>query len=332
MARRFDGNIKRRKRSIRAMKYKARKNRKFYSNVLYAREHVFNLTKNKLTDSEYFLLAKGLKFIPTPSTKVAKNDLLKDFDELARKMRWKHVFAEKPLALTEEEVANCYRAAKTNNKTLQCGFDKRFDVSIQKLYEKIRCGDLGTLRTIKLSARELPSTCTKEYILSSGGFLTDSAIHEFDLLVWLAGERPQSVFSFGHAHNPMIKECGDFDSVNVVLKFPSGLLAFIENFRGVSYGYDQRYEVLGTKGCAVIENPKESQLCLWDEKGMHSDLMWQQALTRFTDAYRKEIEHFAAVIKGEIDCIVKGEEVTYVSRLCASATESLQQGKVINLT
>ncbi|XP_062596194.1 uncharacterized oxidoreductase YrbE-like [Saccostrea cucullata] len=243
----------------------------------------------------------------------------------------KHVFAEKPLALTEKEVSECYKAARANNKTLQCGFDKRFDVSIQKLYEKIRSDDLGILRTIKLSARELPSTCTKDYILSSGGFLTDSAIHEFDLLVWLAGERPQSVFAFGHAHNPMIKECGDFDSVNVVLKFPSGLLAFIENFRGVPYGYDQRYEVLGTKGCAIIENPKESHLCLWDEKGMHSDLMWQQALTRFTDAYRKEIEHFAAVIKGETDCIVKGEEVTYVSRLCASATESLKQGKVINL-
>ena len=95
MARRFDRNIKRKKRSIRAMKYKARKNRKVYSNVLYAKEHVFNLTKSKLTDNEYLLLAKGMKFIPTPSTKVAKNDLLKDFDELARKMRCKFNFQMK---------------------------------------------------------------------------------------------------------------------------------------------------------------------------------------------------------------------------------------------
>jgi hypothetical protein len=95
MARRFDRNMKRKKRSIRAMKFKARKNRKFYSNVLYAKEHVFNLTKSKLTDNEYLLLAKGMKFIPTPSTKVAKNDLLKDFDELARKMRCKFNFQMK---------------------------------------------------------------------------------------------------------------------------------------------------------------------------------------------------------------------------------------------
>jgi myo-inositol 2-dehydrogenase/D-chiro-inositol 1-dehydrogenase len=80
-------------------------------------------------------------------------------------------------------------------------------------------------------------------MVSTGGFLIDSSVHDLDLLVWLAGERPHSVFAFGHAHSSMIRECGDYDSVNVILKFPSGLLGFVENFRGVPYGYDQRYEV-----------------------------------------------------------------------------------------
>ena len=50
----------------------AREKRTHNSKVLYAKKHVFNLTDTKLADSEYLLLAKGLKFVPTPSTKFAK--------------------------------------------------------------------------------------------------------------------------------------------------------------------------------------------------------------------------------------------------------------------
>lgn len=50
------------------------------------------LTTCKLTDHEIKLLAKGLKYIPTPDSKNAKRELLRDFDELARKMRCKYHF------------------------------------------------------------------------------------------------------------------------------------------------------------------------------------------------------------------------------------------------
>jgi hypothetical protein len=44
-----------------------------------------NISKSKLTDHDYILLSRGLKFIPNPEDKNAKLELLKDFDELARK-------------------------------------------------------------------------------------------------------------------------------------------------------------------------------------------------------------------------------------------------------
>jgi hypothetical protein len=45
-----------------------------------------------LTDLDYILLSGGLKFIPNPEDKNAKLELLKDFDELARKMRCRYLF------------------------------------------------------------------------------------------------------------------------------------------------------------------------------------------------------------------------------------------------
>ena len=93
--RRFDRNGKRNIKRKRSMNTIAREKRTHNSKVLYAKEHVFNLADTKLADSEYLLLAKGLKFVPTPSTKFAKYHLLKDFNELARKIRCKLAFSNK---------------------------------------------------------------------------------------------------------------------------------------------------------------------------------------------------------------------------------------------
>ena len=57
-----------------------------------AKQHVINLSKSKLTDLDYILLSRGLKFIPNPEDKNAKLELLKDLDELARKMRCRYLF------------------------------------------------------------------------------------------------------------------------------------------------------------------------------------------------------------------------------------------------
>jgi hypothetical protein len=69
-----------------------KKKKKLNKNVLKAKQYVTNLSKSKLTDHDYILLSRGLKFIPNPEDKNAKLELLKDFDELARKMRCRYLF------------------------------------------------------------------------------------------------------------------------------------------------------------------------------------------------------------------------------------------------
>ena len=101
----------------------AREKRTHNSKVLYAKEHVFNLTDTKLADSEYLLLAKGLKFVPTPSTKFAKNYLLKDFNELARKMRCKLAFSNKKEDIHPFRTKSGFEPPKSNG-TLETFIDK----------------------------------------------------------------------------------------------------------------------------------------------------------------------------------------------------------------
>ncbi|CAC5415486.1 unnamed protein product [Mytilus coruscus] len=55
-------------------------------------KYVEIFTKEKLCNAEILVLAKGLKFIPSPRLQNAKKTLINDFNELARKMRCKYHF------------------------------------------------------------------------------------------------------------------------------------------------------------------------------------------------------------------------------------------------
>ena len=63
------------------------------------KKRIKNLSNKQLTESQINLLAKGLKFIPTPGTKVnqIRQQLLRDFEQFARRMRlqYMHYCAEK---------------------------------------------------------------------------------------------------------------------------------------------------------------------------------------------------------------------------------------------
>ncbi|CAC5417609.1 unnamed protein product [Mytilus coruscus] len=69
-----------------------RRQYKHAEKVQKAMKYVEIFTKEKLCNAEILVLAKGLKFIPSPRLQNAKKTLINDFNELARKMRCKYHF------------------------------------------------------------------------------------------------------------------------------------------------------------------------------------------------------------------------------------------------
>ncbi|XP_061170257.1 uncharacterized protein LOC133179540 [Saccostrea echinata] len=92
MGPRFNRNAKSKCKKNRAMNFKARKIREHKNKVLIARDHVFNLTPDRLSDEEYLLLAKGLKFVPSSISHQVKQQVMRDFNEFARKLKCKYMF------------------------------------------------------------------------------------------------------------------------------------------------------------------------------------------------------------------------------------------------
>ena len=59
-----------------------------------AKQYVKIFTEESVTDNEILLLSKGLKYVPSPPLKRTKSDLIKDYNEFARKLRCKFHFDE----------------------------------------------------------------------------------------------------------------------------------------------------------------------------------------------------------------------------------------------
>ena len=64
------------------------------------------------------------------------------------------------------------------------------------------------------------------------------------MIVWLTDARtPESIFVNCHVHDDELKDCGEPDSLGVLMKYPDGTLVTMDVFRESIYGYDIRLEV-----------------------------------------------------------------------------------------
>lgn len=92
MARRFKRKIKTAKQRSRILDKNSIKKRKRRAIIHKSKKYIYNLANCHLTDDQYIILGKGLKFIPQPKIYNIRKVLLSDFDEFARKMRCRYHF------------------------------------------------------------------------------------------------------------------------------------------------------------------------------------------------------------------------------------------------
>jgi UDP-N-acetylglucosamine 3-dehydrogenase len=108
----------------------------------------------------------------------------------------KHVFLEKPIALTPEDADAIIRAAAQSGRLLMVGLVLRFWPEYAELQRLVAARELGqplAVNTHRLSPPADWNDWMKD-ASQSGGVAVDMAIHDFDQLNWLLGE-PRRVFA-----------------------------------------------------------------------------------------------------------------------------------------
>lgn len=242
----------------------------------------------------------------------------------------KHIFCEKPISLDLQTTANAIRACDDAKVVLQIGFQRRFDRDFLDAREAIESGKVGALRFVRLVSRDraLPPMA---YIPTSGGQFKDQMIHDFDAARWLlAPAQVQDVIATGTAViSPEIGAAGDVDTAVAMLRFSNGAIAVTEVSREAVYGYDVRTEIHGAHGMLLIGGDGMQNGRILDVS--FAKPQTDSFLTRFSAAYRAEIEDFIDVIDSRGRPRVDGHDALEALRIAIAADRSLASGCAVKL-
>jgi myo-inositol 2-dehydrogenase / D-chiro-inositol 1-dehydrogenase len=212
----------------------------------------------------------------------------------------KAIFCEKPLDLSLERARS---AAALANARLFLGFNRRFDPHFRALRQKLQTGEIGSLETLHIISHD-PAPPPVSYIKVSGGLFKDMTIHDFDMARWLLAETIVEVYAMAACLvDTAIGAADDVDTAKVLLRTASGRIALISNTRRSAYGYDQRIEAFGSGGAVRVDNVATDTVVVWGEQGATGAPFQNFFLDRYAEAYRLEMDHFAAVLRGEAPAV-----------------------------
>lgn len=241
------------------------------------------------------------------------------------------VLVEKPIGLELEETAALAAEFEALDVPIMVAYHRRYDEGFQNLRERIRSGELGTIRVIHSVGHD-HFHVDPEFIPTSGGVWRDLLIHEFDTIPWLMGEAPVSIFASGAVLDEQAyADSGDLDTATAVITFESGVQALISGARNIASGQDVNTVVYGSDAAMAAGIDSYSPIISTEPGVAPPAATYADFIERFEPAFRREIRHFLAVIKGEATSLTKPSDGIVAAKLALAAEESLRRGSVVRL-
>jgi myo-inositol 2-dehydrogenase/D-chiro-inositol 1-dehydrogenase len=216
--------------------------------------------------------------------------------------------------------------------TFQVGFNRRFDASYRRARRAIEAGEIGDVWRLHLTSRD-PSPPPLDYIRVSGGLFLDMTIHDFDMARFLVASEVEEVYAVAAVRvDEAIGQAGDVDTAVTTLSFANGVIATIDNNRQAVYGYDQRVEVLGSRGMLATGNAYPNTAVISDARGVRRDLPLHLFLERYVESYRAEMAAFVDAVLDGTPPPVTGADARAALSLALAALQSHNEHRPVSLS
>ncbi len=238
----------------------------------------------------------------------------------------KHIFCEKPIDHDLGKIEEVLAEVKKAGVKYQVGFNRRFDRNFKHVREVVKQGGVGDVHIVKVTSRD-PQAPPLSYVKLSGGIFVDMTIHDFDMVRYLTGSEVTEVSVFGAGLvNPEILKEGDVDTCVIMLRFANGALGVIDNSRQAVYGYDQRVEVFGSKGCITADNETANNTVLYTQQGVACEKPLWFFLERYNEAFVQEACGFVDACLGNGETLVGAFDGLQPVKIAIAAKKSWQLG------
>ena len=252
----------------------------------------------------------------------------------------KSILVQKPMATDADTAQRMIKTAHAAGIQLGVVSQHRFDDSTIFLEQAIAKGRLGLLlqvdayvkwwRSSEYYSRPIKGSWSGE----GGGALINQAIHQADLLLYLAGPicRVFGQWQLGAVHGIESE-----DLCSALLQFTSGAQGVLQASTALWPGYPERIEFHGTRGTAIVAGDK---LTTWDVKEDAGDpppLVRDVAsgasdpMAISLEPFERQLRDFGEAVRLSQRPSCAGEEGWRALQLVTSIYESCRTGKPISI-
>jgi predicted dehydrogenase/threonine dehydrogenase-like Zn-dependent dehydrogenase len=231
----------------------------------------------------------------------------------------KHVFVEKPLALTFEELSAIQNVYNQQDKTLTVGFNRRFSPFITDAKQQLGGGNTPMNIIATMNAGFIPANAWVHDMKVGGGRIIGEACHLIDLMTYLTGSLVESVVMNAMGENPD----ANTDNASILLKYKNGSTGVINYFANGSKSYSkERFEIYSQNRTMVIDNFRKSEYFGFSKSGKSGSQ---------DKGHQEQFRLFIESLKNGGAAIVPFEEIMNTSKAAIAAVESLKEGKWVNI-
>ena len=252
----------------------------------------------------------------------------------------KHVFLEKPIAVTLKEADELIALARSNNLKFTIGYSQRFNPKYAYVRKCIRDGTIGKPVSALVSRHITRGLGNK---ISGRGNRSPAAMestHDLDFLLWcLEPAKPARVYSqvnFGAMREAGAKNVPDTQWITVTLD--SGLSFVVGGGWSLPPGYPNFsttwIEMVGTEGAILLDDSHRDVVLNTVKRGMQlpmSTMPGEFVEHTYAGAMAGETLHFLEAVAYDRPVLVSAEHARMVMEVYIAADRSAETHQPVDL-
>jgi predicted dehydrogenase len=241
----------------------------------------------------------------------------------------KHVFVEKPLCLTVEELQQIEEAlakAGAAAPLVMVGFNRRFSSAARQVKDLFKDISDPLTISVRFNAGAIPADHWTQDDAEGGGRIIGEACHGIDLATYLAGSPPVRVFaeSVGTAEASDTREVTD-DQCFITVRHANGSVSNVAYLSGGDKAFQkERVEVFGGGRIAVIDDFRSVTTCVRGKTKRYK-------LGSQDKGHQAEIDAFSRCVSEGGAAPISWAELRNVSLASILAVRSLREGAACDL-
>jgi predicted dehydrogenase len=253
----------------------------------------------------------------------------------------KHVFCEKPFALTKAEAQAAVDATSAAGVTLGLGYNRRFHPEMTKLRERISSGELGTVEHVEATmtfanALKLsPEAWRAQRDETPCGGLTPLGVHAIDAMIDLCGPI-ETVYC--QSFRRVVAIDAD-DTTSMLFRMREGMSGYLGTMTATGPGFS--FQVFASGGSVRLEGMTHVAGASSEERRtrLFSKVRFQPATgpaeeweAERLDVTRASLESFATAASGGEPYLIPLDEMVHGAAVTEAVVRSASTGRLETVT